>query len=96
MTPNAPRIIEQDGDIVRIVAGDVEVIAQMIRGPDELLFDRLSIDGAGPGSVGLASLKELARQEPRCEQNPRARDHPNDRSQPRKGAARDRFSRIMD
>jgi filamentous hemagglutinin len=62
MAASIPQIIEQDGNIVRIVAGDIEVIAEMVRGPDELVFDRLSIDGAGPGSVGLAQLRALARQ----------------------------------
>ena len=57
-----PRIVEQDGKIVRIVAGEIEVIAEMIRGPDEIVFDRLSIDGAGPGSAGFSRLRQLARQ----------------------------------
>ena len=46
---------------MRIVAGEVEVIAEMTRTGDEIVFDRLSIDGAGPGSIGLKQLRELAR-----------------------------------
>jgi hypothetical protein len=57
-----PQIVEQDGNVVRIVSGDVEVIAEMTRIGDELVFDRLSIDGAGPGTVGLTSIRGLARE----------------------------------
>jgi hypothetical protein len=56
-----PQIVERDGNVVRIVAGDVEVIAEMFRSEDEILFDRLSIDGLGPGTVGTARLRQLAR-----------------------------------
>src|SRR5687768_3339473 len=55
-------IAEQDGSVVRIVAGDVEVIAEMTREADELIFERLSIDGAGPQSLGFTRLKALARE----------------------------------
>jgi hypothetical protein len=58
---SAPTIVERDGDVVRIVAGDVEVLAVMVRTADELLLDRLSIDGPGPGSLGLRELHQLAR-----------------------------------
>lgn len=34
-----PRIVEQEGLIVRIVAGNVEVIAEMRRGEDEIVFE---------------------------------------------------------
>ena len=57
-----PQIVEQDGDVVRIVSGDVEVIAEMTRIGNELVFDRLSIDGSGPGTVGLTSIRALARE----------------------------------
>ena len=38
------------------------MIAEMTRGPNEIVLDRLSIDGAGPGPLGFARLRELARQ----------------------------------
>jgi hypothetical protein len=62
MPLDEPRIVEQDGNIVRILAGDVEVSAEITRTTDELTLDRLSIDGAGPGTVGVARLRRLARQ----------------------------------
>ena len=61
MAHDDPRIVEQDGIVVRIVAGEVEVMAEMTRESDDLIFDRLSIDGPGPQALGLARLKELAR-----------------------------------
>jgi hypothetical protein len=42
------QIVERDGDVVRIVGGSVEVIARMKLEGNELILDRLSIDGAGP------------------------------------------------
>lgn len=56
-----PRIVERDGNIVRIVAGDVELIAEMIRQDDELIFRAASMDGPGPTTIGLAKLRQLAR-----------------------------------
>ena len=56
-----PRIVEQDGDVVLIVAGEIEVMAEMRRIGDEIVLNRLSIDGVGPGTIGLRRLRELAR-----------------------------------
>jgi hypothetical protein len=61
MAPDEPRIIERDGDVVRIVAGAIEVIARLTRSGDDLILEGFSIDGAGPGSVGMRRLRELAR-----------------------------------
>jgi hypothetical protein len=60
--PPEPRIVERDGNIVRIVAGDIEVIAEMLRIGEELVLDRMSIDGSGPGTIGLSKLRELGRE----------------------------------
>ena len=56
-----PRIVERDGRVVRILAGDVEVLAEMDWAGDELILSRLSIDGAGPGSLGIRQLRVLGR-----------------------------------
>ena len=61
MDLDEPQIVERDGDVVRIVAGPVEVLAALVRVGDELVLDRLSIDGAGPGSLGLKRIRDLAR-----------------------------------
>jgi hypothetical protein len=55
------RIIERDGDVVRAIGGGVEVIAELHRIGDELVVERLSIDGAGPGTLGIAQLRKMAR-----------------------------------
>ena len=57
-----PRIVERDGDVVRIVAGQIEVIAKLLRHGDDLILEGFSIDGAGPGSSGLGKLRQLGRQ----------------------------------
>jgi hypothetical protein len=97
MTSDEPRIAEQDGNVVRIVAGKVEVIAAMTRGPHEIIFDRLSIDGAGPGSLGLARLRELARQFARSQGvgNSHRRNDANDGSESREDPARDHYEGII-
>jgi hypothetical protein len=61
MSSNEPRIVEQDGNIVRIIAGPMEAIAAMHRVGDTLILDRFSMDGAGPGSVVASTLLRLAR-----------------------------------
>jgi hypothetical protein len=40
MSSNEPRIVEQDGNIVRIIAGPMEAIAAMHRVGDTLILDR--------------------------------------------------------
>jgi hypothetical protein len=57
-----PTIVERDGDVVRIVAGTIEVIARMRRSGDGLILEDFSIDGAGPRTAGLARLRELGKQ----------------------------------
>jgi len=47
--PDEPTTVERDGDVVRIIAGPIEVIARLIRSGDDLILEGLSIDGAGPG-----------------------------------------------
>ena len=61
MPVDSPRIAERDGDVVRIISGVVEVIATMSVSKDEIVLDRLSIDGGGSGSLGFRRLRELAR-----------------------------------
>lgn len=61
MKADDPEILERDGDVVRIVAGEIEAIAEMIRKGDEITLRRFSMDGGGPGTVGFKRLKALAR-----------------------------------
>ena len=61
MSELTPRIVERDGRVVRIIAGDVEVLAEMELAGKELILSRLSIDGVGAGSLGLKGLRALGR-----------------------------------
>lgn len=57
------RIVESDGEVVELAAdtsaGPITVIANMFREGDELLLDKLHMDGPGPGSLGYRELKAL-------------------------------------
>lgn len=59
-------VIEQEGDVFDLRGSsptvDVRVIAQITWEDDDLLLSGLHIQGAGPGSAGLASLRQLARE----------------------------------
>jgi hypothetical protein len=60
------KIIERDGDTVRIVGqgpeGRIEVICTMHREGDTILLRGLHADGAGPTSLGLIAIREFARE----------------------------------
>jgi hypothetical protein len=61
MDEPALQIVEQDGDVVRVVGAGIEIIAQLYRSGDEIIVEGLSIDGAGPRTLGLARMRQLAR-----------------------------------
>jgi len=66
MPPEASiRIVEIDGDVVELAAtkvhGEVGVITGIRQEGQDLILSSLHMDGPGAGSVGVATLRNLAR-----------------------------------
>jgi len=55
-----PHIIEQDGDIVFIRVGKVEICARLRRDASDVYLERLSLDGASANAIGLRVLRRWA------------------------------------
>ncbi len=65
-SPWSVRIVEESGGIATIVAegppGTIEAITGLIREANRLVLQGLHVEGPGAGSVGLAGLRQIARQ----------------------------------
>ncbi len=59
-------IVEQDGDVVRIVGsgprGRIEAITAMAREGESLILRNPHVEGAGPGALGVAELRRFIRE----------------------------------
>lgn len=59
-------IVARDGDVVIIrgkhAKGTVEVIADMVKKDQTLILNKAHIDGPGPGSMGVQTLKDLGKE----------------------------------
>jgi hypothetical protein len=66
MEPATITIVERDGNVVHIEAagdfGEIEVIAELRSEGQTIILNEVHVGGPGAGSVGVAKLRELARQ----------------------------------
>jgi hypothetical protein len=65
-TSGRVKIVEQDGDVVEIVAqssrGEIRVITELRRKGKDLWLTGLHMEGPGPRTAGIRELRELARE----------------------------------
>ena len=59
-------IIERDGNVYHLIArgpkGEIEVITNLWLEGGQLILTGTHIEGSGPGSLGVAELREFARE----------------------------------